>query len=82
MTEITRRTLLAGSALAATAVLPMTRPAAAAAPATGKQAPAIYRYKIGSYELTAIYDGVWIRAIDEKFVRNAPFAGRPEGARG
>jgi glyoxylase-like metal-dependent hydrolase (beta-lactamase superfamily II) len=72
MTEITRRSLLAGSVLAA--ALPLTRPAAAATPASGKQAAAIYRYKIGSYELTAIYDGVWIRAIDEKFVRNAPFA--------
>lgn len=72
MTGITRRTLLAGSVLAT--AMPLTRPAAAATPASGRQAAAIYRYKIGSYELTAIYDGVWIRAIDEKFVRNAPFA--------
>ena len=72
MTEITRRALLAGSAITAAALT--IKPAAAAAPASGKQAAAIYRYKIGGYELTAIYDGVWIRAIDEKFVRNAPFA--------
>ncbi len=74
MTELTRRTLLAGSALATVAGLPMPGPAEAAAPAAGKQNPAIYRYKLGSYELTALYDGVWTRPIDEKFVHNAAFA--------
>ena len=70
MTELTRRTLLAGSALAAaSSALPLS--AQAAAPLAGKQAPAFYRYKIGSYELTAIHDGVWIRDIDAKFVGNA-----------
>jgi glyoxylase-like metal-dependent hydrolase (beta-lactamase superfamily II) len=73
MTQLTRRTLLAGSALAATAALPplACRPSLAAAPAAGKQSPGVYRYMIGSYELTAIYDGVWNRKIDDKFVRNA-----------
>ena len=37
----------------------------------GTQATGVYRYKIGSYELTAIYDGTWYRKIDDKFVRNA-----------
>ncbi len=69
MTEFTRRTLLAGAA-AATA-LPYA--AEAAAPLAGKQAPAFYRYKIGSYELTAIHDGIWLRDIDDKFVKNAPW---------
>lgn len=70
MTGLTRRNLLAGSALAAAAA---TLPASsqAAAPASGKQAPAYYRYKIGSYELTAIHDGVWMNKIDDKFIRNA-----------
>jgi glyoxylase-like metal-dependent hydrolase (beta-lactamase superfamily II) len=49
-------------------------PAFAAAPPAGKQGPGVYRYKIGSYELTAINDGVWNRPLDDKFVRNAPFA--------
>jgi glyoxylase-like metal-dependent hydrolase (beta-lactamase superfamily II) len=35
--------------------------------------PSIYRYKLGDFEMTAIHDGVWIRPIDEKFVRNVPF---------
>src|SRR5689334_17285899 len=72
MTALTRRSLLAGAALAgATATLPQS--AQAAAPAAGKQAPAFYRYKVGSYELTAIHDGIWLRDIDDKFVKNAPW---------
>ena len=55
MTELTRRSLLAGAAIAgATATLP--RSARAAAPVAGTQAAAFYRYKIGSYELTAIHE--------------------------
>ena len=72
MTELTRRGLLAGSALAAAATaLPDSVQAAAAA--AGKQAAAYYRHKIGSFELTAIHDGVWIYDIDHTFVRNAPW---------
>jgi glyoxylase-like metal-dependent hydrolase (beta-lactamase superfamily II) len=71
MTALTRRSILAGSALAAAATL--SGPAQAAAPATGKQAPGLYRYKIGDYELTAIHDGVWMRPLDDKFVRNVAF---------
>jgi glyoxylase-like metal-dependent hydrolase (beta-lactamase superfamily II) len=71
MTQFTRRNLLAGSA-AATAFA--ARPATAAAPAAGQQAAALYRYKIGSYELTALHDGTWFRPIDDKLVRNVAFA--------
>jgi glyoxylase-like metal-dependent hydrolase (beta-lactamase superfamily II) len=62
--------MLAGASLAAASALP----AQAAAPASGKQAPSIYRYRIGDMELTAIYDGVWYRPIDEKFIRKADYA--------
>ena len=72
MPTVTRRTLLAGTAVAAIAA--GADPAVAAAPPADKQAPAIYRYKIGSYELTALYDGIWYRPITDKFIRNAPFA--------
>ena len=71
MTEFTRRALLAGSATAAAAVTLPAGSARAAAPVAGKQSAGVYRYKIGSYELTAINDGVWNRKIDDKFVRNA-----------
>jgi glyoxylase-like metal-dependent hydrolase (beta-lactamase superfamily II) len=67
---LTRRTFL-GSALATTGALPaLSAPASAAAPATGQQAAGVYRYKVGSYELTAVHDGTWFRKIDDKFVRN------------
>ena len=72
MPTLTRRSLLAGSAAAA--LVAGAEPAAAAAPPAGKQAPGLYRYKIGAFELTALYDGIWYRPITEKFIRNAPFA--------
>jgi len=67
----TRRGFLAGSMLAGAAALPLS--ARATAPAVGKAPAAFYRYKVGTYEITAVYDGIWNRPIDEKFVRNAPF---------
>jgi len=73
MPTLTRRNLLAGSAAAA-AFASRADLAAAAEPAAAKQAPGIYRYKIGSYELTALYDGIWYRPITDKFIRNASFA--------
>jgi len=65
---LNRRNLIAGAALLAAA------PAHAAAPAAGRQVPAFYRRRIGSFEVTAIYDGAWLRTIDAAFVRNADFA--------
>jgi len=67
---LTRRSLLAGSA----ALVAGADSAAAAAPPADRQAPGIYRYKIGTFELTALYDGIWYRPITENFIRNAPFA--------
>jgi glyoxylase-like metal-dependent hydrolase (beta-lactamase superfamily II) len=74
MASLTRRTLLAGSASVAAVTALTCDAAGAAAPISGKQAPGIYRFKIGGYELTALHDGVWYREIDDKFVRNVPFA--------
>jgi glyoxylase-like metal-dependent hydrolase (beta-lactamase superfamily II) len=71
VTKIDRRSLLAGSAIAA-AAMPAT--AFAKAPPAGKQAAGVYRYKLGDYEMTALYDGIWNRAIDDKFVRNVAFS--------
>ncbi len=72
MPTVTRRRLLAGSAAAALAA--RAGPAAAAALPAGWQTPGVYRYKIGTFELTALYDGIWYRPITDKFIRNAPFA--------
>ena len=67
----TRRTFLTGAATIVTATALPAGGAFAAAPAAGQQAPTLYRYTIGSYELTALSDGLWERPIDDKFVRNA-----------
>jgi glyoxylase-like metal-dependent hydrolase (beta-lactamase superfamily II) len=72
MPKFTRRTFLAGSALAAASA--SADPAAAAAPSADKETPGIYRYRIGTFELTALYDGIWYRPINDAFIRNAPFA--------
>lgn len=70
MPVLTRRTFVTGSALAAgCAALPL--PAMAAAPLALAQGPGVYRYKLGSYQLTALYDGTWFLPIDDKFIRNA-----------
>jgi glyoxylase-like metal-dependent hydrolase (beta-lactamase superfamily II) len=68
MNPLTRRGLLGGAASAA--ALSAT-PAFTAAPPAGVQNPGVYRQKIGSFEVTALYDGTWFRKIDETFVRNA-----------
>jgi glyoxylase-like metal-dependent hydrolase (beta-lactamase superfamily II) len=77
MTQLTRRGLLAGTAAvtAATAIGPLAAtPLRAATPLAGKQAAGFYRYKVGAYEITAIYDGEWVRDLNEQYVPNAPIA--------
>jgi glyoxylase-like metal-dependent hydrolase (beta-lactamase superfamily II) len=72
MPAVTRRAFAAGSALAALAT--NADLASAAASLADKTTPGIYRYRIGTFELTALYDGIWYRPITEKFIRNAPFS--------
>ena len=76
MGELTRRTILAGSALtAASAFQPLAvKPAGAAAAPAGKQAAGVYRYKIGNFEVTAISDGMLDWPLNDTFIRNAPLA--------
>jgi glyoxylase-like metal-dependent hydrolase (beta-lactamase superfamily II) len=70
MPAFSRRSILTGPLLAAgAAALPM--PGYAGAPQSGGQGPGVYRYKLGDYQLTALYDGIWYLPIDDKFVRNA-----------
>ncbi|MCG7391355.1 MBL fold metallo-hydrolase [Microvirga sp. ACRRW] len=70
---ITRRTVLAGTALAAapiggSAALAQTSPTSSASVAG--QAPGFYRYKVGDIEVTAINDGFARRPV-EGFIKNA-----------
>ena len=69
MHQLSRRSFLTGTALAAAAAF--VRPAGAVAPLSGQQGPGVYRYKLGHYQLTALYDGTWFFPIGNKFVRNA-----------
>jgi len=71
MSGLTRRSFLATSALGGAA---LTRPVAAAVPEAKMQGPGAYRYKLGDYQLTALYDGTWYVPIDDKFVHNATAA--------
>ena len=71
MAEMSRRALLAGAGAAAVLSGGPTR---AAAPPAGLQAAGFYRYRIGSFELTALYDGVWDSPVDAKYIRNADFS--------
>jgi glyoxylase-like metal-dependent hydrolase (beta-lactamase superfamily II) len=70
MRQVSRRAFLSGTALAAgAAALPL--PSSAEAPPPKMQGPGVYRYNLGDYQLTALFDGIWYLPIDDKFVRNA-----------
>lgn len=70
MRQVSRRSFLSGTALAAgAAALPL--PSSAKAPAPKTQGPGVYRYNLGDYQLTALFDGIWYLPIDDRFVRNA-----------
>ena len=83
MTQLTRRAVIAAAAVARPSCLQSAARPRAAAPASGQQAAGFYRFKIGSYEITAINDGTWHRAAEPtKFVKNASPRRRAEGAVG
>jgi glyoxylase-like metal-dependent hydrolase (beta-lactamase superfamily II) len=73
--QTTRRGMLIGStaaaALAATGQLTASSPSLAATPPTGKQAPGVYRHKLGDLELTQISDGNVTFPLADGFVTNA-----------
>jgi glyoxylase-like metal-dependent hydrolase (beta-lactamase superfamily II) len=71
MTSLTRRSLL-GSAAAVTASSLIAPAVQAAVPASGKQAPGYYRYKVGDFEVTAFNDGYVKVPKLESFVVNQP----------
>jgi glyoxylase-like metal-dependent hydrolase (beta-lactamase superfamily II) len=70
MISITRRTMLTGAAAAAFAPLVAPRAAVAAAPLAGAQAPGWYRYKLGSFEITVVADGVARFKLPDDIVSN------------
>ncbi|HZP78982.1 MAG TPA: MBL fold metallo-hydrolase [Pseudolabrys sp.] len=74
MVKLTRRRLFANTAAAAaaTALAPIApfSVAHASAPVSGKQAPGIYRYKVGDFEVTQILDGARTFPVPDGFVTN------------
>jgi glyoxylase-like metal-dependent hydrolase (beta-lactamase superfamily II) len=72
MTDLNRRELLAGAAIAgaAAALTSLGTPAFASEPPAGGQAPGFYRYKVGAYECTSINDGARSFPLPDKFVTN------------
>jgi len=75
MSHMTRRRMLLGAAAAGAAAtigpLSASRPGRAAAPAAGKQAPGVYRLKLGEFEVTQISDGGVTFPLADGFVTNA-----------
>jgi len=85
MIDLTRRTLLTGtvaSTAAAGISLAPGREVRAAAPPAGTQAPGWYRYKVGSFEVTVVTDGVNRFKLPDDIVTNVRARGCQCRARG
>ena len=75
MTELSRRSLLVGTAAVCAALAGTTTivPSAnAAAPAAGKQNAGWYRYKVGEFEVTVVTDGQGSNPLGDSYVVNTP----------
>jgi glyoxylase-like metal-dependent hydrolase (beta-lactamase superfamily II) len=74
MVELSRRNIMTG-AVAASAVASLApnalTTARAAAPLAGKQNPGWYRYKVGSFEITVVTDGLTNVALPDVYAANA-----------
>jgi glyoxylase-like metal-dependent hydrolase (beta-lactamase superfamily II) len=75
MTELSRRSLLVGTAAAGAALAgpkATVTPANAAAPVAGKQNAGWYRYNVGTTEITVATDGKNVFKLPDTFVVNVP----------
>jgi glyoxylase-like metal-dependent hydrolase (beta-lactamase superfamily II) len=70
MTQLTRRAMLAATAAAAIGPFAAVSTARSAAPPAGAQAPGWYRYKVGSFEITVVTDGMGRFKVPDDFVGN------------
>ena len=70
MTDLTRRSVLTGAAAAAVLAPVAPKPAWAAAPPAGKQAAGVYRYKVGTHEITVVTDGMNRVPLPDTLVTN------------
>lgn len=78
MSDVTRRSMMAGAATATAAAMmgefSWSTPARAQAPMAGKQAASYYRYKVGDFEVTVVADGVTRFKLPPTFVANVDAA--------
>ncbi len=72
MSNLTRRNLIAGAATVAALPSFAVPRAQAAAPLADKQNPGWYRYKVGSFEVTAVTDGANTNPLSDSYIGNAP----------
>ena len=72
MLDLSRREFVVSSALAAALGLG-AKLAVPPAFAQTSEAPrkVFYKYKVGSVEVTALYDGIWAKPHDRAFIKNA-----------
>jgi glyoxylase-like metal-dependent hydrolase (beta-lactamase superfamily II) len=74
MTELNRRTVLAGAIAAGAAAtlnsITAIESAQASTPLQGKQAPGWYRYKVGELEVTVVTDGARTFTLPDSYVTN------------
>jgi glyoxylase-like metal-dependent hydrolase (beta-lactamase superfamily II) len=70
MTQLTRRSVLTSAVAAGATALSPVAPARAAAPPAGKQAVGVYRYKVGSYEVSVVTDGMNRVPLPDNLVTN------------
>jgi glyoxylase-like metal-dependent hydrolase (beta-lactamase superfamily II) len=72
MSDFSRRDLFVMSALAAGSTTLNTLPASAAMPPGAQTLPSAYRYKVGSIDVIAVFDGMRKIPLEPTFVTNAP----------
>src|SRR6478752_6415651 len=73
MFNMSRRGVLVSAAMAAAFGLakPLALIADAHAEAPVEPTAGFYKYKVGSIEATAVYDGIWRKPHDSTFIKNA-----------
>jgi glyoxylase-like metal-dependent hydrolase (beta-lactamase superfamily II) len=72
MSDLSRRDLLVMSALAAASTTLNAVPASATMPLGTQTLPSTYRYKVGSIDVIAVFDGMRKVPLGPTFVTNAP----------
>ena len=73
MLDLSRRDVLASAGFAV--AFGLTSPVGLIAPAHAQKTPAppkpFHKYKVGAFECTAVYDGIWEKPHDPGFIKNA-----------